>query len=705
MPAVIFSGSRVKTLKNELLLGEAGVEYAKIASKNVYDPRVTATDAEPGSLLIDTDTGHMYEKLDSGSTTNWKIKPRFMANENYIEDPTADHDTLGAWVGYDDVGVSTPVDGTGGSLSVLSFSRTTTAGQVLRGTGSFYLDKATASDARGEGISYDFSIDSRDVDKTFWVSFDYKTFGAYADGNYRVYVYDIDNAALLGPLGFDNPSLGDGFLEPASGGGSILGSFDATDSVNYRLIIHCTTGTASTFAVSFDNFKAVTDTPIPTSVIGPSTPFTPSWTNLTVGNGTQEFEYARLGEYMLIKGCIVFGSTTFVTGQVAMAVPGGKTPVRFAGNNLDEGEVHFFDNSTPSNSVIGTGIIIAPTNILFLPPGGTATMNITVPFTWAISDRLSINLIVKIEEWQSGALLSSIEQNVLVPKVRAWLNSTQVVATAAGVTVNLDSVEYDTNSMANLASNRIDIPRSGFYLVNGLVRTNNVTVGELGQLQIRVNGAVRSRAIDYAGGDSTFNVTTLLELNAGDYIELWTDMGADASYNIAGGQQNTAIEVIGMPDFRVFGQYPAHEIYSTISSAKTLVAGLDGDFLQMTGNDLTLPEGTWKVYGSFRADTSGGRINEIRVGYFEANGADTTALPANLGTNFTVLHKASTSNNLAYQVYENATDSGGNRRDHDFVAPYIVKNTSPQTIYIVPFCQGFANPNSVIVTLVAERIA
>lgn len=70
MSAVIFSGAKVKSLKPEIQLGTGG---ASVVSRANVDPRSSAVDAAIGSILLDTTTGRMYKKLDSGSSTNWEL--------------------------------------------------------------------------------------------------------------------------------------------------------------------------------------------------------------------------------------------------------------------------------------------------------------------------------------------------------------------------------------------------------------------------------------------------------------------------------------------------------------------------------------------------------------------------------------------------------------------------------------------------------
>lgn len=66
MSAVIFSGSAVKALKNEVKFFTAGSIQSGTA-----DPTATATAGDAGSMYINTSSGNVYKKNDSGTTTNW----------------------------------------------------------------------------------------------------------------------------------------------------------------------------------------------------------------------------------------------------------------------------------------------------------------------------------------------------------------------------------------------------------------------------------------------------------------------------------------------------------------------------------------------------------------------------------------------------------------------------------------------------------
>ena len=52
------------------------------------------------------------------------------------------------------------------------------------------------------------------------------------------------------------------------------------------------------------------------------TTHTPTWNNLTVGNGTEEAAYMQVGKVMVMVGNVAFGSTTSVTGNVGITLVG-----------------------------------------------------------------------------------------------------------------------------------------------------------------------------------------------------------------------------------------------------------------------------------------------------------------------------------------------------------------------------------------------
>jgi len=170
---------------------------------------------------------------------------------NYITNSDGETSVVG-YDTYDDGAVSSPVDGTGGSPSIVTFTKTSVVAEILRESGSFKFSKA-AGDGQGEGTSFDFKVDPRDTESKLQIFFDHKNLDTnYVNGDMRIFIYDIDNAALLtGPLNGDD---GDVLFHDGEGV-SFLGEFTGTGAENYRLIFHNTSTNASVWAMSIDRVQ------------------------------------------------------------------------------------------------------------------------------------------------------------------------------------------------------------------------------------------------------------------------------------------------------------------------------------------------------------------------------------------------------------------------------------------------------------------
>jgi hypothetical protein len=122
------------------------------------------------------------------------------------------------------------------------------------------------------------------------------------------------------------------------------------------------------------------------------TAFTPTWTNLTIGNGTQSFRYARLGKFVHVVGQITFGSTSSMS-----TAPYFNNPV--ASNltaNTVTGWTYLLDSGAGNSlgvTIEGGGVQV----FVALNTAGTYIANVnitaTVPWTWAVNDQLLCNLM------------------------------------------------------------------------------------------------------------------------------------------------------------------------------------------------------------------------------------------------------------------------------------------------------------------------
>lgn len=116
-----------------------------------------------------------------------------------------------------------------------------------------------------------------------------------------------------------------------------------------------------------------------------STAWTPAWTNLTVGNGTQTAQWSRAGCIVTVELRLVFGTTTSISGTVSLT--GLPANPSYAGS----GTLTMADISAATRFVGGVEVVAASSSIILVnSPSGF--LNATTPFTWANTDTLTFSV-------------------------------------------------------------------------------------------------------------------------------------------------------------------------------------------------------------------------------------------------------------------------------------------------------------------------
>ncbi len=145
-------------------------------------------------------------------------------------------------------GDTSPVDGTGGVVTGVTFTRNTST--PLVGTASFDLGK-DASSREGMGVSTDFIINSLDKGQPLQISFAYQgSTGMVLGGasDVQVFLYDITNAIFIPVTPLQT------IPGPINTAKTYVGQFTADNtSVDYRLILHIATANASAWDLLLDN--------------------------------------------------------------------------------------------------------------------------------------------------------------------------------------------------------------------------------------------------------------------------------------------------------------------------------------------------------------------------------------------------------------------------------------------------------------------
>lgn len=114
--------------------------------------------------------------------------------------------------------------------------------------------------------------------------------------------------------------------------------------------------------------------------------YTPSNTNITVGNGTQTAFYTRLGRLVAVRYRLVWGSTTAFGGTIRIGLP----VTAAAGSQL--GSAYQLDSGTReyiANCEVGRSSV---TSMGVISTEGTGLTNSTSPFTWTTNDELAASI-------------------------------------------------------------------------------------------------------------------------------------------------------------------------------------------------------------------------------------------------------------------------------------------------------------------------
>lgn len=131
------------------------------------------------------------------------------------------------------------------------------------------------------------------------------------------------------------------------------------------------------------------------TVLVPWTSFTPTWTNLTIGNGTQTWAYQIVGDLVMVEGRTVLGSTSSITGTPTMALPVTRSTSAImligTGTLQDSGTATFmaYPISTSTTNCLFFSLLVSGTY------ASEASTSATVPFTWTTNDVIGATLIYK----------------------------------------------------------------------------------------------------------------------------------------------------------------------------------------------------------------------------------------------------------------------------------------------------------------------
>jgi hypothetical protein len=127
--------------------------------------------------------------------------------------------------------------------------------------------------------------------------------------------------------------------------------------------------------------------------------WSPTWTNITVGNGTVTAKYTQIGKTVVARISLVFGSTTAVTGTaVSFTLPVTAVSYPNIANDIDPvGSATILDNGTASFNAQVSMASTTTARIDALTASGTyvsfSAITSTVPMTWTTNDALIATIV------------------------------------------------------------------------------------------------------------------------------------------------------------------------------------------------------------------------------------------------------------------------------------------------------------------------
>ena len=218
------------------------------------------------------------------------------------------------WNLYSDSIAPSPIDGTGGAVSNLTFSINSTNPLVGAYDAKLVLG---AFNEEGEGLSYDFTADNAALYQPTYLSFYYTTSAYYASGDITLWIYDKTNGILISPSTQSIPAAATTTAQ------QFTAYFNPnSNSTSYRLIFHIATTNASGYTLEIDQVYVGRIQQFIGNSISAWTAFTPTYNTGAPGTNTTKCAWRRVGSNMEISYTLnQTGAGTAGSGNYLISLP------------------------------------------------------------------------------------------------------------------------------------------------------------------------------------------------------------------------------------------------------------------------------------------------------------------------------------------------------------------------------------------------
>lgn len=504
MPATIFSGSKIKMLKDRLV----SFSDKDLIITGTADPRMSVVDATKGTIYVNNSTNEVLKKIDDGSSTNWILVGQDVNNDLFFFDDFENNIN----------NVGTPVDVSG--FNTLSKSHNVLTPLIK--TGSLRISKS-ANNGLGDYIPIgSFTINPDAPIMMLRLKLLANTSVGYLDNDFK-FVAKIGATEI--PLQPGEMLAGTGsftgeFQTPPGGGtGTIWAVVNSINPLAYDIDV-------DNFEVSRSNIV----TGIPEIDFG-----TPDIT--VAGHGVitsiAVYECIRVGSYLKLSG-VITGQIGTSTDPLTITLPMGlkpkttsyiRTASRFRGyqsttTHLIDEIIAIIDSSS--------GIVTFSTykNNGYVPSWIIGTDLV------ATNSNFNFMIEVPIQGWSSSTQLS---ENVSGREIvfKAHLETAASHTSAGGwQKVPIDTTDFDSIAGWDSVNKRYVIKESGYYDIFGLATLASIADTKFIQAGIYLNGSI----LDYGtastnglAGASGSLAVSMEYLQKDQYVELYAYQNDSAS--------------------------------------------------------------------------------------------------------------------------------------------------------------------------------
>lgn len=485
----------------------------------------------------------------------------------YVTNGKFETDVTG-WTTYDDAAAA-PVDGTGGTVTT-TFLRTTTAGEVIRETGSAELQK-DAANRQGEGVCVAFTMDRNEAAsmKPAPISFEYQTTTNYASGDVLMHAIDVTAGTVQALQTVQSTTAGTVLASstPTRWNGVI---YPTTTNTSYKLCWHIATTNASAWDMHIDSVHVGNQNVVPGAIVTEWVSYTPTGTWST--NTTYTGKWRRIGDTMevMIKVALAGAPTS---ANLRVNLPSGFTidtakQIGITGSSTLLGMGMAIDAST-ANYLIAVNYYDTGAVAIRKDDGdGTTDTDVTqaAPFAFGNTDSVEFWFKVPISNWAPSAALSTTETTFSTAKFTVLKTADQTISSTSATKITWNTAaSKDTVGGWDSSNNRYSIKKTGRYRITASSTLGNAS-SETYYIRVYVNGSSVRPGLA-TGTNPYLSVTTELDLVYGDYVEIFAQSTADSSYDFQGTASTSSVQFVisEIPDFSIFAQYNSDRWYVNAS--------------------------------------------------------------------------------------------------------------------------------------------